>query len=88
MMRVELPAPLKPGQKFVFKIDWSYKISDRLTRGGRDGYEFFPEDGNYLFTITQWYPVFVCTVILKDGKMNSSRVPESLLYRLEILKSL
>jgi hypothetical protein len=56
MMRVELPMPLKPGQKFVFNIDWSYKIPDRQTRGGRGGYEYFPEDGNYLFTMTQWYP--------------------------------
>lgn len=56
MMRVELPAKLKPGQKFVFSIDWSYKIPDRMTKGGRGGYEYFPEDGNYLFTITQWYP--------------------------------
>ncbi len=56
MMRVELPAPLKPGQTFVFKVDWHYKISDRLSVGGRGGYEYFPEDGNYLFTITQWYP--------------------------------
>jgi Peptidase family M1 domain len=56
MMRLELPAELKAGQRFVFKIDWNYKITDRLTRGGRGGYEFFPEDGNYLFTMTQWYP--------------------------------
>ncbi|MCX6316255.1 MAG: M1 family metallopeptidase [Bacteroidetes bacterium] len=56
MMRVELPAPLKPGQKFVYKLDWNYKIVDRMSRGGRGGYEYFPEDGNYLFTLTQWYP--------------------------------
>ncbi|MFL5739499.1 MAG: M1 family metallopeptidase, partial [Flavisolibacter sp.] len=56
MMRVELPEPLKPGQKFVFNCDWNYKISNRMTMGGRGGYEFFPEDGNYLFTMTQWYP--------------------------------
>ncbi len=56
MMRVELPAPLKPGQHFVFKLDWNYKISDRRTMGGRGGYEYFPEDGNHLFTMTQWYP--------------------------------
>jgi hypothetical protein len=24
--------------------------------GGRGGYEYFPEDGNHLFTMTQWYP--------------------------------
>lgn len=56
MMRVELPAVLKPGQKFIFKIDWNYRISDRTKLGGRGGYEYFPEDGNYLFTMTQWYP--------------------------------
>ena len=47
MMRVELPTALKPGQKFIFKLDWNYKVTDRLTRGGRGGYEFFPEDGNH-----------------------------------------
>ncbi|MEY2646551.1 MAG: hypothetical protein RL158_527, partial [Bacteroidota bacterium] len=56
MMRIELPTSLKPGQKFVFKIDWNYKITDRMTVGGRGGYEFFPEDGNHLFTMAQWFP--------------------------------
>ena len=56
MMRVDLPTPLKPGQKFVLNIDWNYRISDRMAQGGRGGYEFFPEDGNHLFTIAQWYP--------------------------------
>jgi hypothetical protein len=56
MLRVGLPAPLKPGQKFVFNVDWNYNIPDRMTQGGRGGYEYFPEDGNHLFTIAQWYP--------------------------------
>jgi hypothetical protein len=56
MMRVEMPQPLKSGQKFVFNVAWDYKITDRLVLGGRGGYEFFPEDGNYLFTMAQWYP--------------------------------
>jgi hypothetical protein len=56
MMRVELPKAIKPGQKFVFKVEWNYHISDRMKYGGRGGYEYFPEDGNYLFTMTQWYP--------------------------------
>jgi hypothetical protein len=56
MMRVELPTALKPGQKFAFKLDWNYKITDRMTVGGRGGFEFFPEDGNHLFTMAQWYP--------------------------------
>ncbi|HRE51532.1 MAG TPA: M1 family metallopeptidase [Flavitalea sp.] len=56
MMRVDLPAPLKPGQKYVLKIDWDYKISDRMVQGGRGGFEYFPGDGNHLFTMSQWYP--------------------------------
>ncbi|RYU89958.1 M1 family peptidase [Mucilaginibacter terrigena] len=56
MMRIDLPTPLKSGAQFIFNLDWNYKITDRMTVGGRGGYEFFPEDGNYLFTMTQWYP--------------------------------
>lgn len=60
MMRVELPAPLKPGQRFVFSIDWNYKLANRMDflryGGARGGYEYFPEDGNHLFTVAQWYP--------------------------------
>jgi len=56
MLRVDLPAPLKPGQKFIFNVAWNYNISNRMVQGGRGGYEYFPEDGNYLFTMSQWYP--------------------------------
>ena len=56
MMRVDLPTTLLPGQKFVFNITWSYKISDRLVFRGRGGYELFPEDGNSVFTMAQWFP--------------------------------
>jgi hypothetical protein len=56
MMRIDLPAILKPGQKAILKIDWNYKIPDRKFHGGRGGYEFFPEDGNHIFTMSQWYP--------------------------------
>ncbi|MBP3840120.1 MAG: M1 family metallopeptidase, partial [Chryseobacterium sp.] len=56
MMRIDLPKVLKKGEKFVFKIDWNYNIPNRMTMGGRGGYEFFPEDGNDLYTITQWFP--------------------------------
>ena len=56
MMRVELPQPLKPGQQFIFKIDWNYNIIERTKYGGRGGFEYFPEDGNDLYTMTQWYP--------------------------------
>lgn len=56
MMRVELPQTLQPGERFRFQVDWSYNISDRMTIGGRGGYEYFPADDNYLYTIAQWYP--------------------------------
>jgi len=56
MMRIDLPVGLKPGQKFVFKLDWNYKIPDRAVWGSRGGYEFFPEDGNSVFTMSQFYP--------------------------------
>lgn len=56
MMRIDLPKPLMPGEKIRFKVNWWYNISDRMTVGGRGGYEYFPDDKNYLYTITQWYP--------------------------------
>lgn len=56
MMRIDLPATLNPGQKFIFKVEWNYYLANRSNMGGRGGYEFFPEDGNDIFTITQWFP--------------------------------
>ena len=56
MMRIDLPKALKKGDKFVFKISWNYNIPNRLEKGGRGGYENFLEDGNDLYTITQWFP--------------------------------
>ena len=56
MMRVDLPVALKTGEKFVFKVEWSYNEKDRVKFGERGGYEYFPEDGNYLYTEAQWFP--------------------------------
>jgi len=56
MMRIDLPKALKKGEKLVFKINWNYNIPNRIEKGGRGGYENFPEDGNDLYTITQWFP--------------------------------
>jgi hypothetical protein len=56
MMRIDLPTPLKPGQKFAFNIDWSYNINEQKVLGGRSGYEHFDEDKNDLFEIAQWFP--------------------------------
>ncbi|MEL6820573.1 MAG: M1 family metallopeptidase [Calditrichota bacterium] len=56
MMRIDLPQPLRPGGRFRFKVKWWYNINDRLELGGRAGYEYFPEDDNYLYTIAQFFP--------------------------------
>ncbi|KFB00401.1 aminopeptidase [Mangrovimonas yunxiaonensis] len=56
MMRVELPEPLKTGEKFVFSIKWWYNINDHVNEDGRSGYEYFPEDGNRAYVIAQFYP--------------------------------
>lgn len=56
MMRIDLPQPLKKGEKFTFKVEWSYNVNDMMMVGGRGGMEYFPEDGNYIYFIAQWFP--------------------------------
>ena len=56
MMRVDLPTPLRQGQKFSFKIKWWFNINDRMDIGGRSGYEYFEGEDNYLYTIAQFFP--------------------------------
>jgi hypothetical protein len=56
MMRIDLDTPLKAGDAISFSIDWYYNINDRARMGGRGGYDFFDEDGNTVYTITQWFP--------------------------------
>jgi hypothetical protein len=56
MMRIDLPKPLASKGTFTFKIKWWYNINDRIAIGGRAGYEYFPEDENYLYTIAQFFP--------------------------------
>ncbi|GAB3297894.1 M1 family metallopeptidase [Hymenobacter humi] len=54
MMRVDLTSPLRPGQSFAFNVKWHYNINGQQVR--RNGYEYFPEDKNYLYEIAQFYP--------------------------------
>ena len=65
LMRIVLPEPLSNGEQFTFQIKWNYHIVDRIkliqlkkdfANYPRGGYEYFPKDGNYLYSITQWYP--------------------------------
>jgi hypothetical protein len=45
MLRLDLPTPLKPGQKFVFNVDWNYKITDRLIKEDAADTSFFRKTG-------------------------------------------
>jgi hypothetical protein len=57
MMRIDLPAPLKSGEKYTLTIDWSYPITDRSNfLLSREGYEYFPEDKNTVYLIAHWFP--------------------------------
>jgi hypothetical protein len=53
MMRIDLPAPLKPGTSYSFNVNWNYYITEYY---GRSGMEFFPKDGNYNYFIAHWFP--------------------------------
>ena len=56
MMRVDLPVILKTGEQYSLTVKWKYNINNRKEVGGRSGMEYFPEDGNYLYTIAQFFP--------------------------------
>ncbi|GIR58328.1 MAG: hypothetical protein CM15mP65_09090 [Crocinitomicaceae bacterium] len=71
-MRINLDKPLLPGTNFTFNVDWWYNINNRMEIGGRSGYEYFEEDDNYLYTIAQFFPECVSTMIQKAGKINNS----------------
>jgi len=56
MMRIDLSSPLASGRTIEFNIDWSYNIVDADIIGARGGYEYFKEDGNYIYEMAQWFP--------------------------------
>jgi hypothetical protein len=56
MLRINLAKPLMPGTSISFRVKWWYNINDRMAVGGRSGYEYFEKDGNYLYTIAQFFP--------------------------------
>jgi hypothetical protein len=59
MLRIDLPLPLEPGASMSFSVDWTHAINDQVTVGGRSGYEYFKDDGNYIYEIAQFYPRMV-----------------------------
>lgn len=56
MMRIDLERPLSPGASFEFEIDWSYSLIDAKLVRARSGFEFFHEDGNFIYEVAQWFP--------------------------------
>jgi Peptidase family M1 domain len=56
MMRVDLPKALRKGERFTLKVKWWFNIVNRLKTGSRGGWEYFPDDNNYLYTVAQWFP--------------------------------
>lgn len=56
MMRIDLPVGLKKGDQYKFVVEWSYVEKDRMMFNERGGYEYFPEDKNYLYGVAQWFP--------------------------------
>jgi hypothetical protein len=59
LMRIDLPAPLKPGESVTFNMGYSLAIGDGDLTGGRSGYECFrASDGgsDCIFQLAQWFP--------------------------------
>jgi hypothetical protein len=50
MMRIDLATPLKPGASISFSVKWWFNIVNGLKTGARSGYEFYPEDSNYIYS--------------------------------------
>ncbi|MDG1841719.1 MAG: M1 family metallopeptidase [Crocinitomicaceae bacterium] len=56
MLRIDLDKPLGSKSSISFNVKWWYNINDRSKVGGRSGYEYFPKEGNYIYTIAQFFP--------------------------------
>ncbi|NNE58384.1 MAG: M1 family metallopeptidase [Hellea sp.] len=56
MLRLNLGVPLAPTETVIFSIDWEHNILDEAVIGGRGGFEYFPEEDNYIFGMAQWFP--------------------------------
>ena len=56
MMRIDLDQPLSSGASIEIEVDWSYSLIDAKLVRARSGFEFFPEDGNFIYEVAQWFP--------------------------------
>ncbi|MCA1767510.1 MAG: M1 family metallopeptidase [Idiomarina sp.] len=56
MLRLDLDKPLESGDSVTFNINWQFNIIEAEVLGGRGGYEYFEDEGNYLYEMAQWFP--------------------------------
>lgn len=56
MMRVDLKKPLLTGESTTFSVNWSFNIVNARKIRARSGFEYFPDDKNYLYEMAQWFP--------------------------------
>ncbi|QDP02081.1 M1 family metallopeptidase [Thalassotalea sp. PS06] len=58
--RIDLPKPLKSGEKYEFSLNFAFNILEENAVSARAGYEHFPDDaregGNDIFLLAQWFP--------------------------------
>ncbi len=59
MLRVDLDAPLKPGQSLQLSVDFAFNIVHEAPVGARSGYEYFKANDTYLYSLAQWFPRLV-----------------------------
>ena len=56
MARLDLAAPLAPGETINFTVDWKFNVLEEVAVGSRGGYEYFEETNTQLFFLAQWFP--------------------------------
>ena len=56
MARLDLAAPLAPGETISFTVDWKFNVLEEVAVGSRGGYEYFEETNTQLFFLAQWFP--------------------------------
>ncbi|MDX2145256.1 MAG: M1 family metallopeptidase [Rhodospirillaceae bacterium] len=56
LMRVDLPKPLTPGASFTFNVAWTMDIPEVDVFRTRGGFEYFEDDKNYQYYMSQWFP--------------------------------
>jgi len=59
LLRVDLPRPLRPGERVSFDTTYAMPFAETMVIGARSGYECFPGPtpaGNCIFQAAQWFP--------------------------------